>query len=284
MINKTYTKTAFESLPLDLWFDILGTLNIQDAISFSKADPRTFGAFIEDKQSIRFSNAFNTTPSTLFHRVLNESAAGYSSFSSWLNRRLLKFCIVSPNKLFSELSTSIALKERDIIATTSSLSDWVVSLMSRDGSACVVSWRLLFKGSLFGSDARAFHRACDGIGKYVVVVRAENGRIAAAFNEDGFSSVVGATRNANGFIVSIESDGSIGAQFDRNVGRFGIWNFPDTGPVYWDDLHISSNCYDNEDSYSMLGDSYGEEGNETALFGQEYFRVSDYEVFKIEIE
>jgi hypothetical protein len=286
MINQSYTKTVFESLPLDIWFDILGTLNIQDAISLSKADPRTFGAFIEDKQVIRFNNAFNTAPSPLFHLVLNESAVGYTLFSSWLDQRLLKSCIISPNKLFRDISKIIALKDRGFVATTTSLSDWVLSLMSRIGSVCVVSWKLLFKGSLFGFDADDFHQACDGMGNCVVVVRAENGRIAAAYNGDGFSSFIGGSSNLNGFIVSIENDGSIGAQFDRNNRGLGIYNFPDSGPVFGNDLFISSNCHQNEDSCSMLGSLYGErpDANETTLFKQEYFRMSDYEVFKIVIE
>jgi hypothetical protein len=285
MINQSYTKTVFKSLPLDLWFDILGMLNILDAISVSKADPRTFGAFIEDKQVIRFNNAFNTTPSPLFHRVLNESAVGYSSFSYWLERRLLKTCLVSPNKLFRDMSSSIVLKERDIIATTSSLSDWDVSLNSRDGSSCVVSWKLLFKSTLFGFDADDFHQACDGMGKFVVVVRAENGRIAAAYNGDGFFSDIIVSSNLNGFIVSIEGDGSVGALFNRN-SDVGIVNHPYAGPIFNFGLSISSNCHENEISSSVLGIAYGErpEANETTLFGQEHFRMSDYEVFKIVIE
>jgi hypothetical protein len=61
-----------------------------------------------------------------------------------------------------------------------------VSLKARDESVCSVSWSLLYRASLFGFGAREFHQACDGVGKFVVVVRAGNGRIAVAYNEDGF--------------------------------------------------------------------------------------------------
>jgi hypothetical protein len=52
------------------------------------------------------------------------------------------------------------------------------------------------------------------------------------------------------------------------------------------DLYISYNCHQNEYSLSRLGASYGRgpELNKYALFGQDYFRVFDYEVFKIVIE
>jgi hypothetical protein len=61
-------------------------------------------------------------------------------------------------------------------------------LKARDESDCSVSWSLLYRASLFGLRARKFHESSNGAGKFVVVVRAENGRIVVAYNEDGFSS------------------------------------------------------------------------------------------------
>jgi hypothetical protein len=67
--------------------------------------------------------------------------------------------------------------------------------------------------------------------------------------------------------------------------RYGIFGCPRSGPRFSNDLLIRNNC--NEDwSTTHLGTSYGEGSgvNETTLFGQITFRVSDYEVFKIVIE
>jgi hypothetical protein len=286
MIDPVHINNVFYSLPVELWIEILSLLDIQDAISISKADPRTFGAFIEDKQDIRNKNAFNTAPSILFHRVLKGELTGYSSFLAFLQRRLYKTCIVSPSKLFCDISQIIASKEIGFVSTSSILSEWDVSLKTSEESVCSVRWRLLYKGSMFGFGAREFLQACDGEGRCVVVVKAENGRIAAAYNEYGFSSVNGFTPNRNGFIVSIQADGSCGARFDRNVGRIGIRNLASYGPIFGIDLCISSDCNENEESWSDLGYSYGEKpgANGTTLFGQEFYRVSDYEVFRIVIE
>jgi hypothetical protein len=181
----------------------------------------------------------------------------------------------------------IALKESGFVTASSSLSDWNVRLKGEDESVCSVRWKLLYRGSLFGFGAREFHEACDGEGKCVVVVRAENGRIAAAYNEDAFSSDDSTTPNRNGFIVSIEADGSCGERFDRNGRYAGIYNLATSGPTFGGgfDLAISNKCDENEDSYSNLGWAYGERpaANEKTLFGQRNFRVSDYEVFKIVI-
>jgi hypothetical protein len=61
------------------------------------------------------------------------------------------------------------------------------------------------------------------------------------------------------------------------------------GPVFGEypcDLFISTNCDIGGVSRSSLGGSYGRGSgvNQYALFGQEEFRVIDYEVFKIVIE
>jgi hypothetical protein len=69
----------------------------------------------------------------------------------------------------------------------------------------MLSWELVYRASLFGHGAREFHEACDGEGKCVVVVKAENGRCAAAYSKvDGFSinEVVEpfSSPNLNGFI------------------------------------------------------------------------------------
>jgi hypothetical protein len=111
---------------------------------------------------------------------------------------------------------------------------------------------------LFGFRAEEFHQACDGMGSCVVVVRAENGRIAVAavaYNEDGFirTDRVECTHNQNGFIVSINEDVSCGAQFDRNLkSGGGIWNHPGYGPFFDNDLAIASYCSENQYSNSEL--------------------------------
>jgi hypothetical protein len=75
LYNAHTLKTIFESLPLDVWFEIFGMLTVEEAYAISLADPRTFGTFIEDQQVIRFKNVINSSPSSQFHEVLNGPAA-----------------------------------------------------------------------------------------------------------------------------------------------------------------------------------------------------------------
>jgi hypothetical protein len=179
-------------------------------------------------------------------------------------------------------------KDRGFVSVSSSVTDWTFELKAKDGSVSSVSWILLYRASLSGYRAADFHQACDGMGKCVVVVKAENGMIATAYNEDGFPSVSRSTPNLNGFIATVTENGGCGDIFHRNDRGSGIWNNPAYGPVYGGrcDLCISNNCHQSESSWSRLGVSYGSGAgfNQNALFGQEDFRVVDYEVFKIVTE
>jgi hypothetical protein len=78
-------------------------------------------------------------------------------------------------------------------------------------------------------------------------VRAENGRVTAAYNEDGFDGL-GSFPNRNVFIVM--RFGVVVPNFDRNESEWGIWNHPNFGPDFRDDLVISRNCHENERSHS----------------------------------
>jgi hypothetical protein len=70
-----------------------------------------------------------------------------------------------------------AKSHRSSTVTHSSQTGWDVSLRASNGSTLSITWKLVYRASLFGFGADDFHRACDGEGTYVVVVKAESGRI-----------------------------------------------------------------------------------------------------------
>jgi hypothetical protein len=271
-------------LTTDIQHDIFLLLDIDEAIAVSKASPRLFGAFIESKQGIRFRNAINSYMrsnsvdlpvgplSSFVCSVSRNSSLEFSSLFSWLARRfrpVLSSSITVNGQLFKDLSSTITLKDRGFVSMSSSVADWTVEMKAEDGSISSVSWILLYRASLSGYRAADFHRACDRMGKCVVVVKAENGRIAAAYNEDGFTSV---SPNLNGFIVSVGDEGGCREIFHRNDHEVG-------GPWFGAiDLFISNNCHLSERSWSTLGESYGSGP------GQERFRVVDYEVKREKID
>jgi hypothetical protein len=225
----------FSLLPTDIQHDIFLLLDIDEGIAISKANPRLFGAFIESKQGIRFRNAINSYMrsnavdlpvgplSSFVCSVSRNSSLEFSALLSWLARRFRPVpssSIVVNSELFKDLSSIIALKDRGFVSVSSSMNVCTVEMKSAEGSFSSVSWILLYRPSLSDYQAADFHQACDGMGKCVVVVKAENGRVAAAYNDDGFTYVIDVSPNLNGFIVSVTDDGGCGDIFHRNDNKW----------------------------------------------------------------
>jgi hypothetical protein len=66
------------------------------------------------------------------------------------------------------------LKDRGFVSGSSFLSNWTFEMRPEDEIVCSVSWILLYRASISGYRAADFHRACDGLEKCVVIVKAEN--------------------------------------------------------------------------------------------------------------
>jgi hypothetical protein len=186
-LNQTI-QMSIPYLPLDIWYEVLGLLDIDEAIAISKASPRLFGAFILSKQGIRFRNAINSYMrsnavdlpvgrlSSFVCKASRGSTLEFSSLASWLAKRyhpILSSSIVVNIKLFKDLSSTIALKDRGFVSVSSSVTDWTVKLKAEDVSISSVSWILLYRASLSEYRSAFFHQACDRMGKCVVVVKAE---------------------------------------------------------------------------------------------------------------
>jgi hypothetical protein len=223
------------SLTLEIWQKILELLDILEAIAISKAQPRFFGALIESTQRIRFRNAINyfirsnavdlpVGPLASFVcSIMRDSSLEFSDLISWSTRKfrpVLTSNIVLNMKLFEDISSTIALKDRGFVSVSSSLSSWAVEMKARDETACFISWILLYRASLSGYKAADFHRACDGMGKCVVVVKADNGRVAAAYNEDGFVSNGNDSPNLIGFIAYVGEDEGSGRYFIETIAKW----------------------------------------------------------------
>lgn len=114
-------------------------------------------------------------------------------------------------------------------------------MKAHDDIVCSIAWILLYRASISGYQASGFHLACDGMGKCVDFVKAENGRIAASYNEDGFTSKVDTNSpNLKSFIASVDKNGGCGDTYHRNdiEEDGGFFNFAVAGPCFNDDLGI----------------------------------------------
>jgi hypothetical protein len=165
------------------------------------------------------------------------SSSEFSGLIYWLERRLspvLSSSIVVNLKLFEDLSSIIALKDRRFVSVSSSASSWTVEMKSEEASTCSISWILLYRASISGYLVDDYHQACNGMGKCVVVVKAENGSIAAFYNEDGFVSrghSPSYSPNRNSFIACVKEDGRCVEIFHRN-GKGTVTREIDLGAIW----------------------------------------------------
>jgi hypothetical protein len=153
------------------------------------------------------------------------------------------------------------------------------------------TFRLLYRGSRDGFEARTFHSLCNGHKNTVSLILSTNGFIFG-----GYTPVAWNSRNAHvsdpslrSFIFTIKNPHNLAAQiFKQKTEDHAITDFPAWGPgfgsSYYCDLQVCDECDSCNKSCSRLGRSYtndtGKSGNEV-LTGAEDFTVKEIEVFEV---
>jgi hypothetical protein len=152
-----------------------------------------------------------------------------------------------------------------------------------------VTLTLLYRASEHGFLASKFHSLCDEKGATITLVKAWNGRMAAAYS--GVDWGLWEIPYLRGFLASIVVDpGAIGGYSLQKYGaneNTAAYLHPDVGPWFGMSLGIADRCHENEYSHSYLGPryGYGSEGvDRYNLFGSFSFRVLEYEVYQVEIK
>jgi hypothetical protein len=153
-----------------------------------------------------------------------------------------------------------------------------------------VKMTLLFRASEHEFSASEFHRLCGRKGETITLVKAVNGRIAAAYSGVSWGqNVPSSIPNPQGFIASIVDDP--GANGGYSLQKYAandhayVFSSNSWGPDFGWGLHITDRCHENEYSHSYISDRFSdEEVSPYILFGVDWFRVLEYEVFQVEIE
>lgn len=170
------------------------------------------------------------------------------------------------------------------------------------------AWRLVFRASIHGFTAAAFHRHCDGIAPLMVIAvvswklcaylnsilkfhfsQGSRGEISGGFTDVAFIKTNrkgGYIQSEKAFLFALSSP-----QPNFQISKFNVVKKPysicyhkDCGPIFGAgaDLLISNCCNANLDSYSNLPHSYdGPNSNQSSLFGDYNFTIQDYEVFTL---
>jgi hypothetical protein len=216
----------------------------------------------------------------------------------WLAQRLFQSTfslITNASSVFAKLAEYVVESERGLIPRLSfvySSNENEATIEFEKGPVKEVKLTLLFRASEHGFRASEFHSLCNGKGATVTLVKARNGRMAAAYNGVGWGlQLLRPTPNPRGFQASIFDDpGATGGyslhKYAANENSV-VYSHPNWGPDFGESLHITDRCNDNADSFSFLGPLYGysSEGVDPyILFGSLGFRVLEYEVYQVEIK
>ncbi|XP_063363309.1 uncharacterized protein LOC134652082 [Cydia amplana] len=144
-------------------------------------------------------------------------------------------------------------------------------------------WRLLFRASVHGFSASAFHKQCDNVAPVLVLVQLSRGEVVGGFSEAAWASggAGGYLPAERAFLFALPAaQGQTPVKHPLLKKAFALCYHPDCGPIFGAgaDLLISSNCNANNDSYSNLH-SYGAADASGSLAPDYNFTVRDYEVF-----
>jgi hypothetical protein len=207
--------------------------------------------------------------------------------------------ITNSSSIFETLAGYVVESERGIspIGAFISSSDESVTTVELETPAleAEVKFKLCYRASEHDFVGSAFHRLCDRKGATITLVKDSTDKIAAAYNSESWGLSDEFTPNYQGFLASIvegpeEGGGYVLQKYSANDFTMSITYPLLHGPAFDENtLYISDRCNENTNSQSIIDGNYrggyareGMAGREH-LFDTEYFRVSEYEVFQVEL-
>jgi hypothetical protein len=156
--------------------------------------------------------------------------------------------------------------DSEFIVMSRSDSSTILSTMDSESS---IEWKRLYRGSEHEFSAAAFHRLCNNQGPTIVLVKAENGRVAAAYSCVSWKSEheYHAEANPRGFICAIDASNNFAERINSVTRGKSIYQSSYSGPLFYGGFDI-----DEERTLLFSRD----------LFGSQQTTVVEYEVFGIE--
>jgi hypothetical protein len=202
--------------------------------------------------------------------------------------------ITNSSSIFTTIAGYVVESERGIspIAFISSSNETETNFQFETPALeAEVKLRLCYRASEHDFLASEFHRLCDGKGATITLVKGSTDKMAAAYNSVSWR-VGGYTLNPSGFQVSIaegpeEGGGYVFKKYAAIASTMAMSYFG-SGPCFEKGMFLSDRCNENIGSFSTiyLQEGYIREGmteREYLLGSKSGFRVSEYEVFQVEL-
>ena len=174
------------------------------------------------------------------------------------------------------------LKNKDILYKEEEkkmVHDWILKAMKSEGKK--VNMTLLYRLSTHGDSSNTFHNYCNNKGNTLTLVRNTKGYRCGGFITKSWTSSNGYINDPNAFLFSLEYK----EQYFTYDGINAIYDHSGCGPYFGSngDLCISNNCSQNYSSSCNFPANYGGNKPKCLSGGYNYFKVSELEVYKIDI-
>lgn len=149
-------------------------------------------------------------------------------------------------------------------------------------------WKLKYRASRDGFNAKNFHAKCDGVKSTLTVIKSTNGNIFGGFTEKAWSSVNAYVTDASAFVFSLVNKENRPFQALCTNCQNAIYCGSSYGPTFGagQDIYVSSDSNANHSSFSALGCSFqhldyekGSAGARSILAGSCNFKTLEIEVF-----
>ena len=163
--------------------------------------------------------------------------------------------------------------------------------MKRLENLCSFSIRnqkLLYRGSVHGFDADAFHRHCDRIPNTLSLLKSSNGNVFGGFTTQTWESSGDVfKRDDRAFIFTFKNEANKPEKMKINPYKIdkAICCNPKFGPNFGQPHNICTydRCNENAQSYSIFGETFLSDSRKSNEYfaGSQYFKVAEIEVFVI---
>ena len=154
------------------------------------------------------------------------------------------------------------------------------------------TWRLLYRATEDGFDAKDFHSRCDGHSPTLTIIKAqETGYIFGGVTETAWESMDAFKNDPNAFIFSLTNKDSQPCKMKTNKAACSIRCLSTYGPTFGEgrDIYVANCSNKKTSSYSNLGHTYahphyayGTDEAKSFLAGSFTFQSNEIEVYKRE--
>jgi len=166
-----------------------------------------------------------------------------------------------------------------------------IDLIKLCGFSSKEKWKLLYRASTDGFDARAFHAKCDRMSNTLSIIKTTQSFVFGGYADVEWNSTDTWKMDLNSFVFSLinKENKPIKIKFDASSGKHSIYCGFSYCMTFGNDhsIYISDNSNLNTASYSNLGGSfkhpefeYNSNEARTFLAGSFNFQVEEIEVYR----